>query len=221
MKIVIQCAGSKIQPKPDAGFRSSDNRRIKFVAHPELAPHGDSYVYVRPDDSFDGVQTWRQHLLSYNREYQKNPSQLLPAYHLYSNPIYRKLVERFGIEKIFILSAGWGLIRSDFLTPDYDITFSAAKNVAPYARRRKSDSFSDLSLLEDNSDKITFLGGKDYLPLFTKLTANLIGPKVVFHNTKSDLQLGTGFSTKKFETNRQTNWQYECAQMLIDGKIEL
>lgn len=219
MKIVIQCAGSKIQPKPDAGFRSSDNRRIKFVAHPELAPHGDSYVYVRPDDSFDGVQTWRQHLMSYNREYQKNPSHLLPAYRLYSNQVYRKLVERFGAEKIFILSAGWGLIRSDFLTPDYDITFSGGKNVERYARRNKADSFSDFCLLPDDGDEINFLGGKDYLPLFTKLTTDLSGPKVIFHNTKSDLRLGTGFTAQRFETNRQTNWQYECAQTLIDGEI--
>ncbi|MDN7925246.1 hypothetical protein [Burkholderia vietnamiensis] len=219
MKIVIQCARSKVQSNPDAGFLSSDNRRIKFVAHPELAPHSDSYVYVRPDDLFDGVQTWRQHLLSYNSEYQKNPSHLLPAYRLYSNPIYRKLVERFGAEKIFILSAGWGLIRSHFLTPEYDITLSGAKNVAPYARRRKSDLFSDLCLLPDDGDKIAFLGGKDYLPLFTKLTTDLSGPKVVFHNTKSDLELGTSFMTKKFETNRTMNWQYECAQMLVNGEI--
>ena len=198
MKIVIQCAEKKIQPNSDAGFRSSDNRRIKFVAHPELAQNSDSYVYVRPDDLFDGVQTWRKYLLSYNSEYQKNPSRLIPAYHLYSNPIYRKLVERFGVEKIFILSAGWGLIRSDFLTPDYDITFSGAKNVAPYARRKKSDSFSDLCLLPDDGDKISFIGGKDYLPLFTKLTADLIGPKVIFYNTKSDLQVETGFITKRF-----------------------
>ncbi|MVZ88207.1 hypothetical protein GPZ74_30340 [Burkholderia pseudomallei] len=221
MKIVIQCAGRKIQSNPDAGFRSSDNQRIKFVAHPELAPHSDSYVYVKPDDLFDGAQTWRQHLLNYNRTHQNNPCHLLPAYRLYSNPIYRKLVERFGIEKIFILSAGWGLIRSDFLIPDYDITFSVGKNVERYARRIKSDSFSDFRLLPDDGEKITFLGGKDYLPLFTKLTADLIGPKVVFYNTKSDLQLGTGFIVKRFETNRQTNWQYECAQMLVDAAINL
>jgi hypothetical protein len=37
-----------------------------------------------------------------------------------------RLVEKFGIEKVFILSAGWGLIRADFLTPNYDITFSGS-----------------------------------------------------------------------------------------------
>jgi hypothetical protein len=131
------------------------------------------------------------------------------------------LVERFGTEKIFILSAGWGIIRSDFLTPDYDITFSSGKNVERYARRNKTDSFSDFCFLADDGDEITFLGGKDYLPLFTKLTRDLIGPKVIFFNTKSDLQVGTGFIAKRFETNRQTNWQYECAQMLVDGKISL
>ena len=37
---------------------------------------------------------------------------------------YRALVKRFGIDKTYILSAGWGLIPASFLTPYYDITFT-------------------------------------------------------------------------------------------------
>lgn len=70
MKIVIQCAGRKTKAADNAGFRLSDNRLIKFVAHPELAPRSDSYAYVRPDDLFEGAQTWRNHLLDYNKKHQ-------------------------------------------------------------------------------------------------------------------------------------------------------
>ncbi|EDZ98861.1 hypothetical protein BH160DRAFT_5826 [Burkholderia sp. H160] len=59
------------------------------------------------------------------------------------------------------------------------------------------------------------------MPLFVKLTANIIGSKEVFFNTKKELRLGNGFITKKFITTRRTNWQYECAQTLIDGRIDL
>ena len=41
-----------------------------------------------------------------------------------------------GLDRLYILSAGWGLIPGDFLTPNYDITFSAAQNVQRFKRRR-------------------------------------------------------------------------------------
>jgi hypothetical protein len=219
MKIVIQCAGSKNQAQPGAGFLATDNRQIKFVASPKLAPHSDQYVYARPDDRANDSQTWRDHLVAYNSYAHTNPLHLLPAYQLYTGKAYQNLVEKFGIKQIFILSAGWGLIPADFLTPDYDITFSQAKNVAPHCRRKKSDNYADMCLLPDDGDKIIFLGGKDYLPLFYKMTNNLKGTKKVFFNASSDLNLGPGFRTERFQTNRRTNWHYDCAQQLIDGQL--
>jgi len=219
MKIVIQCAGSKNQARPGAGFRATDNRQIKFVAHPNLAPHSETYAYARPDDLFNGSHTWREQLLEYNKGDRANLLHLLPAYQLYAGKAYQNLVKKFGTEQVFILSAGWGLIPADFLTPDYDITFSQAENVAAHCRRKKSDNYADMCLLPDDGDNIIFLGGKDYLPLFCQMTANLKGRKKVFFNAASDLYLGPGFSTERFETDRRTNWHYDCAQMLIDGRV--
>jgi hypothetical protein len=217
MKIVIQCAGSKNRANPNAGFRSADNRLIKFVASPKLAPHSDQYTYARPDDMADGSQTWRERILAYNRGDHANPLHLLPAYQLYAEKTYQNLVRKFGTKQVFILSAGWGLISADFLTPDYDITFT--KKAAPHCRRKKSDNYADICLLPDDGDDIIFVGGKDYLPLFCEMTAKLKGKKKVFFNTVSDLNLGPGFSTERFQTDRTTNWHYDCAQMLIDGHV--
>jgi hypothetical protein len=128
MIVVIQCAASKA---PNAGHLvTADGKSVTFVAHPEIAPRNEDHVYARPDDDAGEGKPWREVLLAYNREPNTNPLLLLPAYRLYENPIYGSLVERLGIENVYILSAGWGLIRSDFLTPDYDITFSQS------ARRR-------------------------------------------------------------------------------------
>jgi len=54
------------------------------------------------------------------------------------------------------------LIRADFLTPLYDITFSASvKPSAPYKLRRKTDVYSDFQQLPESSDEpVVFLAAK-------------------------------------------------------------
>ena len=100
-------------------------------------------------DPSDAGGTWRDKLLAYNANPGNNPLGLLPAFELYENDIYRVLVKKFGIENTYILPAGWGLINAAFLTPSYDITFSAqAPNCV---RRRKWDVFCDLSLIPANT----------------------------------------------------------------------
>ena len=221
MKIVIQCAGTKNAQRPGSGFHASDGRLVKFVADPKDAPSISQYAYVRPDDLSDGHHTWRERLLEYNKEANSNSLGLLPAYRLYARKVYEDLVGKFGTNQVFILSAGWGLIASDFLTPDYDITFSNAKNVAPYAHRRKSDHYSDVCQIPNDGDTIVFIGGKDYQPLFCKLTKELTGKKKVFYNSSSAPALGSGFYTERFITTQKTNCHYTCAQELIDGSIKI
>ena len=112
MKIVIQCAGSKNTQLPRSGFHTSDGRLVKFVADPKSAPSSDhQYAYAKPDDLSDGQHTWRERILDYNKEAKSNPLSLLPAYRLYKNKVYERLVNKFGINKIFILSADCNLTR--------------------------------------------------------------------------------------------------------------
>jgi len=143
MKIVIQCAGRKVQ---DAGaLKDANGQPVLFVANPALAPPAEGCTYARPDDPAGNGLTWREFLVQYNYKYRRNganPSGLLPAYQLYAPEIYRQLVARFCVHNVFILSAGWGLIRADFLTPKYDITFSASAH--RYRRRSILDPFSSV-----------------------------------------------------------------------------
>lgn len=180
MIVVIQCAATKVAK---AGHLvTAVGEPVTFVAHPEIAPK-DNKLYARPDDDAGEGRSWREALLAYNREPHGNPLGLLPAYRLYRNPVYERLVAEFGIENVYILSAGWGLIRSDFLTAYYDITFSNTPNVEPYKRRKKTDKYNDIGMLPDSTDEeILFFGGKDYVPLFCKLTHNVNGKRKVFHS---------------------------------------
>jgi hypothetical protein len=118
--------------------------------------------------------------------------------------------------QVFILSAGWGPIPAAFLTPYYDITFSASADA--WKRRRKDDRYEDFCRMGDDGDESIFLGGKDYLPLFCRLTAVLRGRKTVFFNSSDRPVLPAGFTPVRYRTTTRTNWHYECALDLAAEK---
>ena len=225
MIVVIQCAGGK---NPNAGrFKTEDGRPILFVADPGRAPADDKeIVYKRPDDPAKSGRSYKGELVEYNRRPGDNPLGLLPAWRLYRNPVYAELVDTFSTRNVFILSAGWGLIASDFLTPDYDITFSnSARSNDAYKRRRNSDVFMDLRMLpSDRTDPIVFLGGKDYIPLFCCLTEDAKSERIVFYRCDGNSDNppdAPGCNLRCFETSTRTNWHYECAKKLMQGRITM
>ena len=115
MIIVIQCAASK---RSEAGHLvTSSGEPVDFVAYPQLAPQNSGRVYARPDDRLEDGTSWRQLLQRYNEDPGGNPLHLYPAYQLYQNKTYSLLVDRFGSNTVYILSAGWGLVRADYLLP--------------------------------------------------------------------------------------------------------
>lgn len=215
MIVVIQCAARK---NPCAGYlRTVKGKNVLFVADVDRAPSSEAVIYARPDDFAPGGETWRQELLRYNSEPKENPLDLLPAWRLYENPTYQTMVERFGLDHVFILSAGWGLISADFLTPAYDITFSAS--TARYKRRRKSDRYQDLMMIDGEAvEPIVFFGGKDYVPLFSRLTQHISAPRKVFFNS-AVAPNAPGCDLKRFDTRTRTNWHYECANAFARGEV--
>jgi hypothetical protein len=217
MKVVIRCAATK---RSIAGrLVTRDGKPVEFVAHPNIAPMGPAKIYARPDDTSDRGISWREQLRKYNEYQSTNPLGLLSAYQLYENTTYGSLVNRCGIENVYILSAGWGLIRSDFLTPHYDITFSQSAD--PYKRRLRGERYDDFRMLPDNTKgQIIFIGGKDYLPLFCGLTAQVEGERLAFFNS-ADTPHIKNCVFKRFQTTTRTNWHYECANALINGQISL
>jgi hypothetical protein len=216
-KVVIQCAARK---RPGAGHLLSANRTpVLFVADPEAAPADPAHEYARPDDPSGTGLSWSQVLLKYNAETKSNPLGLYPAYQLYLHKTYQRLVERFGLEKVYVLSAGWGLIRADFLTPYYDITFS--QSAEPYKRRRRTDHYEDFRMLADEPDEdIVFFGGKGYLALFGELTDAIRSRKTVFYRSK-DAPHMTGCTLRRFKTTTCTNWHYQCAKDFLDGAVKI
>jgi hypothetical protein len=163
--------------------------------------------------------SWRGRLLDYNKNPGNNPLGLYPAWRLYANRVYEQLVERFGVEKVYIASAGWGLIRADFLTPAYDITFSQAAE--KYKRRKLSDNYRDVCMIPEQTDEpIMFFGSKSYVPLFCTLTGAVTNRRIVFYNSTPAPE-APGCTLERFVTATRTNWQYECAKALLDGLLRV
>ena len=218
MKVVISCAGSKAK---DAGYMKTDRRYVKFVGNPaEVDSQGSEFCYARPDDKARDGKTWRDKLIAYNESYaEANPLGLLPAYKLYTpdkpyKDIYTQLVERFGINNVYILSAGWGLIHASFLTPKYDITFNGSADV--YKRRRKRDQYCDFNDLESAIDEdLLFFGGQGYLPLFCDLTRHYQGWRISYYTSKKKPNYDVELVRYK-PTGNKYKWVYECATKVIE-----
>ena len=118
-------------------------------------------------------------------------------------------MERLGSERVFILSAGWGLLPSSYLTPNYDITFKNLPDPIKYKRRKKTDYYIDFILQTKLDAPMLFFGGKDYVPLFVQLTRTHRGPRTVFFDSQ-DPPNAPGCRLEAFVTTTRTNWHYGC-----------
>jgi hypothetical protein len=225
MKVIIQCAASK---RPGAGkLRTRSGEEVVFVATTpkpcDSVPSG--VLCVRPDDPCgEKTVTWRDALRRYNEE-GGNPCNLYRAADLYTpkeqvfRNLYRELVVAFRWENVFVLSAGWGLIRADFWTPDYNITFSTqGKKNKPWAWRNAKDRacpWPDFNHLQNarivQDEPIHFFGGKDYLPTFYALVESVPGKKVVHH--KGDVERRSCFDYEKYDgPEKNRTWYYRAAK---------
>ncbi len=227
MKVVIQCAASK---NDRAGkLTTTSGEPVLFVANPGVCPSVPwGLRYARPDDSCGANgTTWRDVLTRYN-EQPENPCDICRAADLYRpnehefRKLYCELADTFGWDHVFILSAGWGLIRATFRTPDYNITFSTqAKKDKAWAWRNTKDSSSvwlDFNHLQEaqisQDEPIHFFGGKDYCPLFYSLVASLPGKKIVHY--KGNVARRHGFEYAEYmgsEKNR--TWHYRAAKEFL------
>lgn len=211
MIAVIQSAEGR---QPHAGhMKTRDGKRVLFVADPGQAPSEPGVCHARPDASSNFCVTWRKLVLGYNENPRNNPLGLLPAYTLYPDEIYARLVEQLGSYQTYILSAGWGLIKASFLTPNYDITFRP--DAEPFRRRNAGDVYADFCMLPANSDEdLYFFGGEEYVPLFCRLTAAHPGRRIVFYHSANPPE-APGCTLRKFESGSETHWHHECAKAFL------
>ena len=231
MKIVIPCANTKFPVKGGyfRGFmRDKDCKPVMFVDNPQLAPKGGHLRYVSPNCYYDETMTFRDKLSSYNDRFESdgyNPLHLLPAYKLFKNPIYRDLVEseKYGKDGVYIFSAPWGIVRSDFLLPMYDLTFSSNQNVEEYMRRGQDDTYNDKDFnhLDNNSDEtLNFIGIRSYIRPFRWLTRNYRGKRVVYFKSQGSRNFSRDVEFVRCGVKGTQNWHYQCARKKLNSQCD-
>jgi hypothetical protein len=132
------------------------------------------------------------------------------------------LVVACGLTQVFILSAGWGLVRADYLLPYYDITFAYTKpaHLHRYKRRLEDDNYDDFFQFDGGEvGPIVCFVTSDYLPLFQKLTDPLRCEKVVFF-AATESPTASQWRTIRYP-RKFTNWHYECAKEFMAGKFSI
>jgi hypothetical protein len=202
---------------------ASNKRNSFFSQYPTLtfvaAPLAQNQRFPNGQGPKKG-KTWRDYLIA-----NQNDKSLLPAYRLYTRHIYQDLRNNLK-DSFYILSAGWGLVRSDFKLPNYDITFSANPGDQNYRNKKLNvppihNDFQQLEL--GNMEDIIFIGSPDYLNLFFQLTQHLPNRKIIFYkkaNTPIVYQIPNNtFVYRYYNTNRSTGWYYKLAENICNGII--
>jgi hypothetical protein len=223
--VIVQCAGTKTT---GAGtMKTQTGRPIRFVAHPDGAEEPDG-TYARPDAPSDiSGRTWRGLVVEYNLSHEgrpNNPLGLLPAYMLYRPPthpdLYREAVRVLGAQQVYILSAGWGLVRATYLLPCYDITFSHQAD--RYKRRGARDVYRDFAHLDEVGRKrVVFFGGISYHDALVDLTKLVrAADKALFFNSAQEPNL-PGWRTKRYTSLVKRNWHYPCLAEFLRGDLEI
>ena len=222
-KVVMICA----KTKHNNTHIWVNNQTIKFKAVSK--PENFEFLPDGPKPNYKC--TWRKWV----EDNQNNAAIPKLAYNLYSprnpfNEVYLNLNEKFD-DRLFILSAGWGLVKASFKLPNYDITFSSkAMRENKRVFQNPNPTFNDFNHLTDNhnlelnsnnEDIIVFIGGRTYIKQFISLTENSINNKLIYYfgmnPPAQDLPLG--FSYRKYFHPDATNytWYYFLAQDYANG----
>jgi len=194
---VLCCSGRKTRDT-----FTYNGKCVRFVASPPTPPNDDA-IYAAPDDYIYGThKTWRS-LIS-----EQNHPDIVPAYKLYQNDVYRCLYAAYG-KHFYIFSAGWGIVRAEFKLPAYNITF--AQQAEPLVRRTANMHWNDFNHLQDDSAefspdaKIILFAGQSYAKHFKSLADRIPNKNIV--TKKSCMPEGTSNYT----------WFYEAAKKFLSG----
>ena len=214
MIIIIQCASKKNRD----GYFIEKGQRIIFVAKPNLKQSPAGISYKNPDELTSTDSTYREEVIKYNQN-DLNPMNLYRAIDLYDALAYKKL-DIYGKTgaKTFILSAGWGLVSSDFRLPSYDITLGQLSKDEKYKQRSfKNDTYEDFNMLSSvpEDEELHFFGGVSYLPLLYKLINDVRCRKIIHQATINEKKPGYDYETYP---RNFTNWHYQAVLEFLAGK---
>lgn len=227
MKIVIQCAGRK--------ENTAETFTMNGIAHAFVAKPG-GVNQVRPWDEISTLagKTWIDCVQAYRNKARweifqqagigvSGSGQLLECGRLYLPDAYTALISSFGKENVYILSAGWGLVRADVRIPMYDVTFSTATDVCQCAKitPRSRSKYPSISDDIPGDDAIHFFMTPKYVEYWSKSFSGEDGDRqrYVFHWLKGAKNLPAvihGGNVIWHELgDMRTNWHYAAVGQFL------
>lgn len=219
--LVIPCTRGKISSAKPV-FWSEEEREVLFVARPEGGGQKPGPVWASPEGMKSPQLSWREFILQGNSG-GVCPDNLYAASELYKFPSF--VVEHIGRlppSRLFFLSAGWGLVRSDFRLPLYNITFNPLAKEA--FRRSPRMDWADFFPAELHSKDIVFLGGVAYAELLEKISRrNGHVGGLVLHAKSSKLprvKEDDRVRLHEHNTARRTNWHFEFLPKVIGSMLD-
>ena len=209
-KIVMMCSKSK---KNNSNLRFNNNNIVFKAVTNEIINQ------YKPDDNItENVNySWRN-FISDNQNHMNIPCR---AYDLYSERVYLDLFLNFN-KRLYIESAGWGIVNAEFRLPNYDITFSQNNNINT-VRNYQLENYNDYNQLTlSQEDDVVFIGTPEYLPLFFELTNELPNRKIIYWKKQSTpinypIPNDT-FIYRYYLTNSRMRWFYELAEKFANGE---
>ncbi|MBN2695885.1 class I SAM-dependent methyltransferase [bacterium] len=225
MRVVITCCGQK---NGESLFYNGDY--IDFISHTNKIETNNKEstkkLYFHPDDLIPNEsKSWRDLIEDGNSSTLYNLN-ILPAYQLYNHPIYNLLFQKYR-DKLYIFSAGWGVVQAEYKLPKYDITFSQKDSIPEFIKRDRDDSrFKDFNQLENDAETTILIAGKDYVLPFCELTKDLNCVKIIVYTSDDVLQNNpylenSDFIFYHYKTDTESNWYYEFANRLINGEFKM
>ncbi|MBM4027434.1 MAG: hypothetical protein FJ280_18815 [Planctomycetes bacterium] len=220
--VVIQCAGRKF-PAPTLSLPGAS---IQFVAAPQPMMPNSRAPWDALPAPVNG--TWIDTVRDYNNCQMALPAgvsvsgnaPLTEAGSLYSPPVYGQLVQRFGPTHVYVLSAGWGLVRADDRIPIYDITFNSS--ALPMARMSPNvrSAYDSVRRTVDGEDDIHLFLTPKYLLYWLSLFPFFGTRRIILHWRKGQrLPLGWRGAVCWHDCGeRRLNWHYVAAKQFSDGR---
>lgn len=209
--IIIQCSAGK----QFGGEWIENGKKVKFVANPLVAGNPPAgYVYKKPQDISTNGKKYIDELVEYNKN-NSNPMKLFRAADLYKNETYKQL-DLYCDSKgwsFYILSAGWGLIKADYLIPNYDITFTSA--AVAYKKKTFHRDTIGINMMDAKQEQSIFcFVGKSYYEILDATTGVAGGKKYLFYLDKNGNKIMNkrGYVTVPFTYHDGYRWNYACAQ---------
>lgn len=219
VKVVIQCAGLKVPGALTLALNGVDR---KFVARPELAGRKGSAPW---DEIGAGNRTFIDFVRDYNRGdvgyYGRvavaNGGSLTAAGSLYRNRIYQELLTACSVENVYILSAGWGLVRANDEIPVYDITFS--QNAQEMNRITPDDRAQHGTVRDavDGCEEIHLFLSRSYADYWFLVFPELNGRVILHWRMGQEHPLNNVHVIEHDCGNMRTNWQNTAAGQWLNG----